>query len=109
MKGTLAFQVTKYVPMILEMLSNSTIARKGQLRVKVGRGSGMFATSSQILLSFKGKKRIIEPCPICKAEFKGKYVLAKHISRVHEKKRPYLCTVCGKSQVSTYLLNVHIK
>ena len=62
---------------------------------------------SQILLSFKGKKRIIALCPICKAEYRGKYVLANHISRVHEKKRPYLCTICGKSQISTYKLKMH--
>ena len=59
MKGTLAFQVTKYVPMILIMLSNSAIAIKGQLRVKVGRRRGILLRALKFYSLLKGKKELL--------------------------------------------------
>lgn len=36
-------------------------------------------------------------CTQCEFTFRYQFKLKRHISRVHEKKRPYLCSVCGKS------------
>ena len=53
-------------------------------------------------------------CPLCKKIFKNKYKIAKHISTVHEKLRPFACTHCDgtyktKGQLKGHFIKVHLQ
>ena len=59
----------------------------------------------------KRKKEIRLPveCPICQISIKGKDVLKQHILRVHEKIKPHLCNLCGRSFGCKTNLRKHIE
>jgi len=48
-------------------------------------------------------------CPICQSVLSTRKTLKDHIDTVHEKKRPYTCSTCGKSFGTTMTRNKHMR
>ena len=52
-------------------------------------------------------KQLFE-CPICDANFTGKGILKRHISTVHESKKPFKCSECEASFSQTANMRSHL-
>ena len=48
-------------------------------------------------------------CDTCNAEFNDKSNLKRHITGVHERKKPFLCEICNKNFRNKYDFNRHLK
>nr|XP_004653507.2 PR domain zinc finger protein 14 [Jaculus jaculus] len=55
----------------------------------------------------KGDRKF--PCSLCKRSFEKRDRLRIHILHVHEKHRPYLCSICGKCFSQSSSLNKHMR
>ncbi|XP_072027863.1 PR domain zinc finger protein 14-like [Amphiura filiformis] len=49
------------------------------------------------------------PCQLCQRSFEKRDRLRIHILHVHEKHRPHVCSVCGKSFSQSSSLNKHLR
>ncbi|XP_048193248.1 PR domain zinc finger protein 14 [Perognathus longimembris pacificus] len=49
------------------------------------------------------------PCSLCKRSFEKRDRLRIHVLHVHEKHRPYLCSICGKCFSQSSSLNKHMR
>ena len=47
-------------------------------------------------------------CKTCEASFEGKGHLNRHVSSVHEGKKPFKCNVCNASFTSNQSMKIHI-
>ncbi|VDO92902.1 unnamed protein product [Soboliphyme baturini] len=49
------------------------------------------------------------PCHLCSRSFEKRDRLRIHILHVHEKHRPHMCTICGKTFSQSSSLNKHLR
>ena len=55
------------------------------------------------------KKPSYFECTLCKRRVSERRMLESHMETVHKKKKPFLCSYCGKSFASKSTLNLHIR